>query len=133
MRQAFDFVSSSYDNVIAAAWPIWRTALDEAVNVFDRSVEFEDKTRWLIFQAAGRSKIGANKLARKMGMSKAQIKGLLFDKPRYDVGSVDLRTMAEWFYFTIGRTPEFRLVPLPEGVVAPMPRSLAKRMAASTS
>lgn len=100
------------------------------MNVFERQIEFEDRTRWEMFKAIGDSKMNRRNFIRKTGLSAADLNGILFDRPYYDVGSLGLRTIAEWFYFSLGKTPEISVELAPAGVEIPKPRSLVKRFAA---
>lgn len=78
---------------------------------FTDLVSFVDKTRWLLFQACATPGVDADKFASDMGMSKEEIRDILFSR-KGDIRDMGLREIAHWFYFTIGRTPEFSMEPL---------------------
>jgi hypothetical protein len=73
-------------------------------------IPFFDRTRWMMLQACASDGVNLKTFSRDIGMSERRIRDLLFAE-KSDVGNLDLREVAEWFYCSIGRVPEFAIVP----------------------
>ncbi len=80
---------------------------------FSDLVPFIDRTRWLMLQACGTDGVELKKFSKDIGISERRIRSILFSA-NSDVGDLNLRQIADWFYCSIGRVPEFSIVPMGE-------------------
>jgi hypothetical protein len=76
-------------------------------------VPFIDRTRWLMLQACAVDGVDLKKFSKELGMSERRIRSILFSD-KSDIGDLNLREIADWFYCSIGRVPEFSVVPMGE-------------------
>jgi hypothetical protein len=76
-------------------------------------VPFIDRTRWLMLQACAADGVDFKKFSKELGMSERRIRSILFSD-KSDIADLNLRQIAEWFYCSIGRVPEFSVVPMGE-------------------
>jgi hypothetical protein len=76
-------------------------------------VPFIDRTRWLMLQACAADGVDLKKFSKELGMSERRIRSILFSD-KSDIADLNLRQIAEWFYCSIGRVPEFSVVPMGE-------------------
>jgi len=77
---------------------------------FTDLIPFIDRTRWLMFQACASEGVEARKFAHDMGLPERRIRDILFSDAS-DIGDMNLREIADWFYLTVGETPEFTMTP----------------------
>jgi hypothetical protein len=76
-------------------------------------VPFIDRTRWLMLLACAADGVDLKKFSKELGMSERRIRSILFSD-KSDIADLNLRQIAEWFYCSIGRVPEFSVVPMGE-------------------
>ncbi|MNU33092.1 hypothetical protein D3C71_216490 [compost metagenome] len=80
---------------------------------FSDLVPFIDRTRWLMLQACAADGVELKTFSKKIGMSERRIRSILFSE-NSPIGDLNLRQIADWFYCSIGRVPEFSVVPMRE-------------------
>lgn len=73
-------------------------------------IPFLDRTRWLMFKACAAEGVDLKNFSRDLGMAESRIRDILFSD-KADIGDLNIRQIAEWFYCSVGRTPEFSIVP----------------------
>jgi hypothetical protein len=76
-------------------------------------IPFVERTRWLMFKACATEGVAMRRFIADIGMPEKRVRDILFSE-KADVGSLNLREIAEWFYCSVGKIPDFSLVPLGE-------------------
>lgn len=82
-----------------------------AIPDFFDLVPFIERTRWLMLQACGSDGVELKKFSEDTGMSERRIRSILFSD-KSDIGNLNLREIAYWFHCSIGRVPDFSIVPM---------------------
>jgi hypothetical protein len=78
---------------------------------FTDRIPFIERTRWLMLKACMTDGVHMKKFSKDVGMSEARIRDLLFSD-KSDIADINLRELSDWFYCSMGRVPEFSIVPM---------------------
>lgn len=82
-------------------------------NIFNFCVPYLEKLRWLLFKCCAEDGVHLQSFSEQTGMPEERIRSVLFDAD-YDYSVMSAREMALWCHAATGRTPDLRMLRIPD-------------------